>query len=89
MTGPICTRCDGTGYKDHAGFAMDPCDHASNPYDAVLVRQKREWPNHLKGAAGGNPYATLCLHCYGRHAPPKDEICPHESIETVKARALR
>ena len=20
--------CDDTGYKDHAGFAMDPCDHA-------------------------------------------------------------
>ena len=19
--------CDDTGYKDHAGFAMDPCDH--------------------------------------------------------------
>lgn len=22
-----CTMCDGTGYKDYAGFAMDPCDH--------------------------------------------------------------
>ncbi|KPH59162.1 hypothetical protein [Novosphingobium sp. ST904] len=22
-----CTMCDGTGYKDYAGFAMDPCNH--------------------------------------------------------------
>jgi len=22
-----CPLCDGTGYKDHAGFAMDPCKH--------------------------------------------------------------
>jgi len=23
-----CKMCDGTGYKDHAGFAMDPCSCA-------------------------------------------------------------
>ena len=23
-----CTMCDGTGYKDHAGFGMDPCAHS-------------------------------------------------------------
>lgn len=23
----VCGACDGTGYKDYAGFAMDPCDH--------------------------------------------------------------
>lgn len=51
-----------------------------------LERQQREWPLHLKGAADGNPFATLCRHCCGRHAPPRDEICPHESIEVVKAR---
>lgn len=28
-TAAKCTRCDGTGYKDHAGFSMDPCDCAS------------------------------------------------------------
>ena len=22
-----CAMCDDTGYKDYAGFAMDPCDH--------------------------------------------------------------
>lgn len=21
-----CPLCNNTGYKDHAGFAMDPCD---------------------------------------------------------------
>lgn len=24
---PSCPLCDGTGHKDHAGFAMDTCDH--------------------------------------------------------------
>jgi len=28
MTYPLC---DGTGYKDYAGFAMDPCDHEKGP----------------------------------------------------------
>ena len=23
----VCPLCDGTGYKDHAGFAMDACNH--------------------------------------------------------------
>lgn len=26
-----CSRCDGTGYVDHAGFAQDPCDHKVGP----------------------------------------------------------
>lgn len=42
----------------------------------VLEKQVRDWPIHLKGAASGNPYATLCSKCYGRHAPPNNEICP-------------
>ena len=44
--------------------------------EAILAEQKRHWP--LPPAAAGNPFATLCLHCYGRHAPPRDEICPHD-----------
>lgn len=28
---PACHMCDGTGYKDHAGFAMDPCDCRAAP----------------------------------------------------------
>lgn len=46
--------------------------------EAVLAQQKRDWPKHLEGGRAGNAYATMCLHCYGRHAPPKDGICPHE-----------
>ena len=23
----VCPLCDDTGYKDYAGFRMDPCDH--------------------------------------------------------------
>jgi hypothetical protein len=45
---------------------------------AILEKQLADWPNHLYGAKTGNPFATLCDHCYGRHSPPKDEICPHE-----------
>lgn len=26
---PKCALCDGTGYKDHAGFAMDVCEHGA------------------------------------------------------------
>lgn len=46
-------------------------------YEAILAEQKRTWPAQLAGAKQGNPYAGLCLHCYGRHAPPNDAICPH------------
>lgn len=45
--------------------------------EAILAQQRADWPKHLAGAAQGNPFATLCQHCYGRHAPPRDEICPH------------
>jgi hypothetical protein len=51
-----------------------------------LAEQQRKWERDLAGARGGNPYATLCLHCYGRHAPPRDEMCPHESIEALRTR---
>ena len=45
--------------------------------ESILAQQELDWPKHLAGAKAGNPWATLCLHCYGRHPPPKDEICPH------------
>lgn len=44
----------------------------------ILRQQQQDWPRHVAGAKQGNPYATLCLHCYGRHSPPRDEICPYE-----------
>jgi hypothetical protein len=49
-------------------------------YGAILAQQQKDWPTHLQGAKTGNPYATLCSHCYGRHAPPKDEICDKEPV---------
>ena len=51
--------------------------------------QSADWENRKRGAALGNPYATLCLHCYGRHAPPFDDQCPHESIDNLKARLAK
>jgi hypothetical protein len=44
-----------------------------------IARQQREWANDLRGAATGNPYATLCNTCMGRHAPPRHERCPRKS----------
>lgn len=46
-------------------------------HDAILARQQQEWPARVLGAKAGNPYATLCQHCFGRHVPPRDEICPN------------
>jgi len=45
-------------------------------YETILAKQQKDWPKHLAGAKRGNPVATLCLHCYGRHPPPRDELCP-------------
>lgn len=52
-------------------------------YEAILAKQKMDWPKHLEGSRKyGNPFATLCDHCYGRHEPPRNEICP-----SVRAKA--
>ena len=29
----------------------------------------------------GNPYATLCTHCYGRHWSPRDAECPGPKLQ--------
>lgn len=31
MTLPHCLMCDDTGYKDHASFRMEPCNHLQLP----------------------------------------------------------
>ena len=49
---------------------------SSEQYQSILQKQLDSWPRHLEAAKRGNPFATLCDHCYGRHAPPRDEICP-------------
>lgn len=50
---------------------------ANEAQDVKEARWKREDESARRGAATGNPYATLCLHCYGRHWAPKDNECPH------------
>lgn len=44
--------------------------------EPMIAKQHAAWPNAIKGAESGNPYATLCQHCYGRHMPPRDDLCP-------------
>lgn len=41
------------------------------------ARWKRQDENQRYGMRMGNPMASLCLHCYGRHWSPKDDECPH------------
>ena len=59
-------------------MAMNETQKAS-----LLKRQLEGWERALKYGKG-NPFATLCLHCYGRHAPPNDEICPHDPPPSAK-----
>jgi uncharacterized OB-fold protein len=55
-------------------------------YERLLAEQKVEWQLLIAIAKKGNPFATLCENCYGRHAPPKDAICPHENIDVTMAK---
>lgn len=49
---------------------------------AILEQKLQDWPRRLRLAEDGNPFATLCRHCYGRHPPPNDEICPRDPPQT-------
>lgn len=46
--------------------------------ETILKKQIEHWPRAVQAGKEGNPFATLCQHCYGRHKPPHDEICPYE-----------
>lgn len=59
----------------------------SNYKDDLLERQKKDWPRMREMARNGNPWATLCFHCFGRHAPPHTEICPQELTKEGKCKA--
>ena len=45
------------------------------------ARWKRDDEHSRVGASKGNPYATLCFHCYGRHRAPKDNECPYTKFD--------
>ena len=55
-----------------AQFEAAPLRPKRSPerYAAILADQEKTWPIHLAGTKEGNPFATLCQHCYGRHTPP-------------------
>lgn len=42
-----------------------------------VARWSKDDEFRSKLAATGNPFATLCDHCYGRHKAPRDKECPH------------
>jgi len=47
----------------------------------VLQEQENIWSSCVEAGRKGDPFATLCLHCYGRHKPPRDEICQRVQSE--------
>jgi Fe-S-cluster-containing hydrogenase component 2 len=52
---------------------------SAEAHASILAQQQAIWPRALAAGKEGNPFATLCRHCYGRHAPPRDEICPRKA----------
>lgn len=66
-------RADGEAVGQGGSVMLDIAQRA-----AILQRQIDGWDRAMEAGRKGNPFATLCFHCYGRHAPPHDEICPHE-----------
>jgi hypothetical protein len=58
---PNCTRCDGHGTKDHAGFAMDPCEcldptasPAPSAVDSIVRDIARKCDDDVNGAIRRN-----------------------------------
>lgn len=49
-----------------------------------LTEQQRDWERRVAAGKQGNPFATLCQHCFGRHAPPNDELCPYDPPSRAK-----
>lgn len=45
---------------------------------SVLEQQQKDWPRRVALGRDGNPFATLCRRCYGRHAPPHDDLCQRD-----------
>jgi DNA invertase Pin-like site-specific DNA recombinase len=46
--------------------------------ETILKQQEAGWERAREAGRAGNPMATVCLHCYGRHPPPRDDICPND-----------
>lgn len=77
-------------------FSAEPKAPAPYPRDTPGIterqwqtfdQQERDWPKVMVGARQGNPYATMCLHCHGRHRPPHNELCPNQSLEGAAAKS--
>ncbi|MGH6746560.1 hypothetical protein [Novosphingobium sp.] len=80
-----CNLCDDTGYKDYAGFAMDPCDH-QQPYPVAHVMAD------LLTKAVGDITAALILA--GKEdkiarwtAPYVEALNGHDAIAALQARS--
>lgn len=76
MAKPDCTRCDGTGYRDHAGFSMDPCPCASEARVAIA-------------AAEAAASATAELLRFAREGEQSDSFAFAEETTALLASALQ
>lgn len=63
---------------------MQQPDLTADQRASMLAQQEKDWPWWVELGKEGNPFATLCRHCYGRHRPPLNEICPRDPPPTDK-----
>lgn len=76
MAKPDCARCDGTGYRDHAGFSMDPCPCGAERSIAIAAAEA--------GAA-----ATAELLRFAREGEQSDSFAFTEETTAILASALQ
>lgn len=55
-----CNRCDDTGSKDYAGFAMDPCDHSRPAREEVSGKKTKAAAEALSDLNMAYAIIALC-----------------------------
>lgn len=61
---PDCAMCDGTGFKDHASFSMDPCDHQQGD---VANRALQDVQHIGERIAGGHRASISSINKLSKH----------------------
>ncbi|MBT0667042.1 hypothetical protein HT136_01500 [Novosphingobium profundi] len=64
MTTPRCPICQDSGFKDHSGFAMDPCDHQVQPPQPlpILLQPATDWTGQTIEQRLEECAAALTIH---------------------------
>lgn len=61
---PTCLMCNDTGYKDHASFCMEPCDHQANATrtSVYILGPATDWINQSVEQRLEECTAMLAIH---------------------------